>query len=553
MRPGRGEAAFKLAAVGLLSLLVAFTAVPLLVLVARAASAAGELGLWSLWSSPATLQALRGTLVTSTGAAAMSFVLGLPLAVLLERTDLPHRHALRAAFTLPTAIPPFIWGMGWVALANPRAGLLNRALGAGTVDIYSGFGVAFVLGAAGLPLVMLPAAAVLARLDPSHAEAARDFGAGPVRTHLAVPVRLALPAAASGAALVFLFAAAAFGVPYLLGVTATPPTPTLTTRIYAEMLMGPAGLWNAAAYSLLLLAMAVVVLLLSRLLGRSGRTALLSGKGLKQRALQLGPLRTPLSAAVIALALVLVVAPLLAVALASLTTPAGDLTVSHWGRVLADPRTLSATVNSVALSLAAAAAVTTLGLVLSMIRRRSAALGHAAELLAAWPYAVPGTVLAIALLAAFSRDLRFVFFDSFALVLALANTLWLLLLAWVAKHLAFGTRNAAEGLARVDPSLAEAARVSGAGPLRAFVDAVVPQLKGPLAAAFTLTFLTCATELTLAVLLVPPGRDVLGTLLFELQSYADPASAAVIACAFVLFVLAVLGTRAALVARRVDA
>jgi iron(III) transport system permease protein len=45
------------------------------------------------------------------------------------------------------------------------------------------------------------------------------------------------------------------------------------------------------------------------------------------------------------------------------------------------------------------------------------------------------------------------------------------------------------------------------------------------------------TELTLSVLLVPTGRDVLGTLLFDLQSYADPGSAAVIASAFVGLVL----------------
>jgi len=540
------------AAGALIALLAAFTVVPLLVLIVRAGAAAGDASLWSLWTHPATLLALYGTLTTSAGAAAMAFSLGLPLAVLLERTDLPGRKALRAGFTLPTAIPPFIWCMGWIALANPKAGLLNRVLGEGTLDVYSGAGIAFVLGGAGLPLVMLPAAAVLARIDPALEEAARVFGAGPLRTLLAVPVRLALPAAASGAALVFLFAAAAFGVPYLLGVTATPPTPTLTTRIYSEMLMGPAGLWSAAALSLLLLGMAIAVLAFSRLLGRSGRTALLSGKGLKQRELQLGALRTPLAVLVAALALVLVVAPLVAVAVTSLSTPAGTFTAAHWGRVLADPRTLSATGNSLFLALAAAAAVTALGLAFAMIRKRSLALGRAAELLAAWPYAVPGTVLAIALLAAFSRDLRFVFFESFALVLALSNTLWLLLLAWVAKHLAFGTRNAAEGLARVDGSLAEAARVSGAGPVRAFVDAVLPQLKAPLAAAFTLTFLTCATELTLAVLLVPAGRDVLGTLLFELQSYADPASAAVIACAFVLFVLAVLGARAAVAGRKAE-
>lgn len=544
---------FLAAGVGLIALLVAFTVVPLIVLLARASSGDGP-GLFSLWSDAATLHALRGTLLTSVGAALLSFALGLPLAVLLERTDLPGRRALRAAFTLPTAIPPYIWCMGWIALANPKAGLLNRLLGgAATFDIYTTGGIAFVLGGAGLPLVMLPAAAVLARIDPSLEEAARICGAGPLRTLLAVPVRLALPAAASGAALVFLFAAASFGVPYLLGVTATPPTPTLTTRIYSEMLMGPGGLWTATALSLQLLVIAIVVLAVSRLLGRSGRTALLSGKGLKQRELQLGPTRAPLAVAVSVLAAALIVAPLAAVALTSLTTPAGALTVSHWGRVLTDARTLDATWRSLALALAAAVIVTALGLALAMIRKRSVALGRTAELLAAWPYAVPGTVLAIALLVAFSRDLRFIFMDRFALVLALANTLWLLLLAWVAKHLAFGTRNAAEGLARVDPSLAEAARVSGAGPARAFWDAVLPQLEAPLFAAFTLTFLTCATELTLAVLLVPAGRDVLGTLLFELQSYADPASAAVIACAFVLFVLAVLGVRAGVTARKAEA
>lgn len=543
---------FTLAALGLIGLLIAFTVVPLVVLLVRASASEGP-GIFALWSHPATLHALQGTLFTSTGAAVISFSLGLPLAVLLERTDLPSRRLLRAAFTLPTAIPPYIWCMGWIALANPRAGLLNRLLGEGALDIYSTAGIAFVLGGAGLPLVMLPAAAVLARIDPSLEEAARICGAGPLRTLLAVPVRLALPAAASGAALVFLFAAASFGVPYLLGVTATPPTPTLTTRIYSEMLMGPGGLWTATALSLLLLALAVAVLALSRMLGRSGRTALLAGKGLKVRELQLGAARLPLAVGVAITALVLIVAPLAAVALTSLTTPSGALTASHWGRVLTDGRTLDATWRSLLLALAAAVAVTALGLALAMIRKRSKALGRTAELLAAWPYAVPGTVLAIALLVAFSRDLRFVFADRFAVVLALANTLWLLLLAWVAKHLAFGTRNAAEGLARVDPSLAEAARVSGAGPTRAFVDAVLPQLEAPLFAAFTLTFLTCATELTLAVLLVPAGQDVLGTLLFELQSYADPASAAVIACAFVLFVLAILGLRAGVSARRAEA
>jgi iron(III) transport system permease protein len=59
--------------------------------------------------------------------------------------------------------------------------------------------------------------------------------------------------------------------------------------------------------------------------------------------------------------------------------------------------------------------------------------------------------------------------------------------------------------------------------------------------AFALVFLTTATELTMSVMLLPPGTDLLGTLLFELTTYADPTAASVLACAFVALVVAGLG------------
>ncbi len=493
--------------------------------------------------TPDAMRALRGTLLTSTGAAAFAFFLGLPLAVLLVRTDLPGRRALRAVFTLPSAVPPFIFGMGWVALANPKAGLLNLALGAGTFDIYGTVGIAFVLGACGLPLVVLAASAALERVDASLEEAARICGAGPLRTLAQVSVPLALPAALSGAALVFLFSASAFGVPYLLGVTASPPTSTLTTHVYALVLMGSGGIASAGAISVLLLALASAVLLASRLVKSA---PLASGKGIRLRPLALGALRWPLGVFAFWLALALVALPLAAVFLTSLEPSFGrleQLSLQHWQRLFQTPRVGWAALRSLGLSLAAAALVTAIGLAYALGRMRLGRAGRALELVASLPYAVPGTVLGMALLLSFSVDWRVVVGERIAFVLALANTLWLVLIAYVARHLAFGTRAATDGLTQADPSLTEAARVSGAGPWRALLDATLPQLKAPLTAAFTLTFLTCATELTLSVLLVPAGSDLLGTVLFELMSYADPAAASVLAGAFVLVVLAVQGGR----------
>jgi iron(III) transport system permease protein len=239
----------------------------------------------------------------------------------------------------------------------------------------------------------------------------------------------------------------------------------------------------------------------------------------------------------------LVLLPLGAILLTSLQRSFGaelaweGLTLAHWSGVLLESRTLRATARSLLLAAGAGLLVCVLGLAGAVLRRGFRRLGAGVEALALWPYAVPGTVLALALLVAFSRDLRFILLDRVAFVLALAHTPWLLLIAYAAKYLALGSRNSAEALAQVDPSLAEAARVSGAGPLRAFIDAPLPLLRPALTVAFVLAFLACATEITMSVLLVPAGSEVLGTLLFDLQSYADPAAAAVLACAFVVLVL----------------
>lgn len=532
--------------------LVLFAVGPVALLLARGAGAPGTLG-WEWLASEAG--ALGNTLAISGGAAVLALALGTPLSLLLFRTDLPLRGAFTVLFTLPSAIPAFIWGMGWLSLASPRAGYLNRLLGEGTLDIHGPVGIAFVEGLSGLPLVLLAGAAALRRVDPALEEAARVCGASPARALLTTTVPLVLPSLLSGAVMVFLMAASSFGVPYLLGVSASPPTRVLTTRIYELVLLGDEGLGRASALALALLLLTPLSLLATWALGRSGRVRLSTGKGLASRPLALGRARAWVTGGVASTCVLLVLLPLAAILLTSLQRSFGasltweELTLSHWSGVLLEPRTLRATGLSLLLAAGAGTLVCGLGLAAALLQRAFRRLGAGVEAIAVWPYAVPGTVLALALLLAFSRDWRFILLDKVAFVLALAHTPWLLLIAYAAKYLALGTRNSSEALAQLDPSLTEAARISGAGPLRAFVDVPLPLLRPALTVAFILAFLSCATEITMSVLLVPAGSEVLGKLLFDLQSYADPAAAAVLACAFVALV--VLGQAVlALVARR---
>ncbi|MBX7116987.1 MAG: iron ABC transporter permease [Myxococcaceae bacterium] len=486
---------------------------------------------------------LWATVQTGVGSALLALFVGGTAAIFVERTDIFFKGFLRPAFTLPTAIPPYIWAVGWVALANPKTGYLNTLLGVTWFNVYSPGGIIGVLGSAAVPLVYLPTVAALRRIDPAWEEAARLSGAGPLAALLHVPVRLVWPAMASGAASAFLYAAASFGVPYLLGVAAQPPTVTLTMRVYTELLLGPTGLMTATLFCLPLFALAAVTTLGTQWVTQKGQVRWAAGKGLGRRVQPLGSLRPALAGVLGLAASVFFVLPLMAIVLASLQRVGGQvsqLTFAHWAEVLGNHRTIAALSQSALLGAGAALGVTVFGLLIALAAESFGACGRALKLVASWPYALPGTVLALALVLAFSRDIRFIFANRVAFVLALNGSVGLLLLAWVVKHLALGAQNASEALAQADRSLPEAARVCGATPWQAFFQGTFPQVAPRLGAAATLTFLICATELTLAVLLVPSGYDVLGTLIFEMQSYGDPASAAVLSSALVLVVAAVL-------------
>src|SRR5439155_725296 len=111
--------------------------------------------------------------------------------------------------------------------------------------------------------------------------------------------------------------------------------------------------------------------------------------------------------------------------------PLTSLTLSHWSEKLRSPEVGWAAARSFTLAAGAGLVVCAIGLAVALARRRLGRIGRVAEAIASWPYAIPGTVLAMALLVAFFRDLRFVLADRVAFVLAFGNTLWMLLVAMV--------------------------------------------------------------------------------------------------------------------------
>ena len=97
----------------------------------------------SVLTNENTIKAIKNTLIVSFAVGVLCLALGLPLAWLLTRTNLPFKKFFRSGFCLPYAIPPFVGAIGWIILANPTSGVLNHWLGL-NLNIYSYTGLIWV-------------------------------------------------------------------------------------------------------------------------------------------------------------------------------------------------------------------------------------------------------------------------------------------------------------------------------------------------------------------------------------------------------------------------
>jgi len=146
------------------------------------------------------------------------------------------------------------------------------------------------------------------------------------------------------------------------------------------------------------------------------------------------------------------------------------------------------------------------------------------------PYAIPGIVLALAMIMAWLQPIPL-------LGWTLYGTLWIVFLAYVARFLTFGYRLTLVAVQQLDPSLAEAARASGAAPAHVLRRITLPLIRAPLLTAWLLVFAPALTELTVSILLWSAGRETLGVVVYNLQDSGSIAGAAALAV-LVLLVLA---------------
>lgn len=450
------------------------------------AAGAGWGPTWRLVTRPAVLMLLWHTVSLTVAVVAAGLVLGGGGAWLLERTVLPARRLWAVLLPLPIAVPAFVAAFAWVSVLPAMSGFL----GAFTVMTLSTY-----------PLILLPVVATLRGMDPALEEVAASLGHGPWKVFLRTVLPQCLPALAGGALLAALETLAEFGAFSMLNYS------TFTTTIYDQYNLTFDG--PVASMLALVLVLACLVLLVTELRLRGRREYARVGSGVDR---QHRRHRLRWSAPV-------VVAGLAALTIAALGVPGGI--IAYWivdgdtGRLPLD--SLAAAMGtSLALGFAAALVTTLAALPVALLavhhRSRLATLIDRATYLA---HGLPGVVIALALVFLSIRYLHPIY-----------QTPLLLVVAYLIVFLPLAVVGVRASIVRVSSALPEAARSLGARPLRAFLRVVLPLLGPGIGAAAALVFLGVMNELTVTLMLAPPGLQTLSTVIWTDTTNLDYPAAA---------------------------
>ena len=493
---------------------------PLAYLVLRASEA--DATSWDLILRMRTVWLIARTVGLATAVTLASIVIGVPLAWLTVRTDLPGRRIWAVLVSLPLVIPSYVGAFALLAAFGPRGMLqqvLEGPLGVERLPDISGFPGAFIaLTCFTYPYVFLLVAAAMKGLDPGLEDVARSLSANRWTTFRRVTLPSLRPSIAAGALLVALYALHDFGAVSLMRF------PAFTQAIYLQY-KGAFDRTPAAILSLMLVALAMLVLALEqRARGRARFYRSGMGTSRPLPPVSLGRWKWPSLLFCGSVTLVALAGPVAVIAFWLVRGMLAGRDVSlalgpAGGSILAS-------------SAAAVVAVIAAAPIARLAARHQSPLVRNVERLSYTGYALPGIVAALA----------FVFFAA-NFTPWLYQSLPLLVVAYVVLFLPQASEPLRSSFLQMGPRVEEAGRALGQSRLRVYRSIVAPLVARGAMAGGALVFLTSMKELPATLLLRPTGFDTLATSVWSgaavglYSEAAAPALLLILICALPLYLL----------------
>ena len=469
--------------------------------------------------------------------------IGAVLAILAGRTDMPGAKLLNGVMLVPFIVSPLVLAFGWFLSYGP-SGFVTLFVQSFTGDepwnLSSIVGMSVVAATTQAPIAFLYCLSAVAMIDPALEDAARSCGSGSLRILTRVTLPLMVPSLVYGAILNFTAALDSFSIPFILGESSG--IRMFMTSLYAVGLRSPTPDYGliAMASLFLLLVVAGLVFLQSRLLRNSRRYVTVGGKASRPKLFALGGLRWPAFLVVAAYLLLFVVLPVGVLVLRAFTAFLSPLvpfwtllTLDNFEAVFEADTFVRPILNTVLLALVGGLAATGFVAMVAVVSHRSEfRLAKPLEYLAMVPRAVPGLIAGIGMFYAT------VFFPPLGW---LSGTLFLLAFAYASQAIPKAYGAIAPALLQIGGDLDRAARVIGSDWWTATRRVVLPLLAPSLAASFSLLFIAFFKEYAIALFLVTPGTEVIGTRLLQSWMQGEMGNVAALATVQIALTLAFVG------------
>ncbi len=429
---------------------------------------------------------------------------------------------------LPVVSPPFVLSLSMIMLFG-RSGLITKTLlGIRKADVYGLKGIFIVQTLTFFPVCYLMLKGLLKNIDPSLEEATRDMGATRWKVYTSVTLPLLLPVIGNAFLVTFIESVADFANPMMIGGSYD----TLATTIYLQV-TGAYDSTGAAAMSVVLLSLTVILFLIQKYYLESKTAATLTGKASRVRMLiEDKSVTIPLSI-FCCLVAVFVILMYIMVPIGALFKLWGrDYSFSlKWFQYMMKTSGLKAFRDSIVLSLIAAVITAFLSMVIAylVVKRKFKAKAFI-EFVSMLAMAVPGTVLGIGYIRGYANG---IFRTGF--MQGLYGTGLILIIVFVVRSLPTGTRSGISALRQIDKSIEESAYDMGANSAKVFTSVTLPLIKDSFFSGLVTAFVRSITAISAVILLVTPQYLLITT---QINEQAEKGNYGV-ACAYATVLIAI--------------
>lgn len=469
----------------------------------------------------ATWKTLQNTVYLVVGSTLISSLLGVVSAWVIAYTNVRRKRLIEVFIFLPFIIPSYITTLAWTQLFSPNgwvAAILQLIVPFwSTINIYSLTGIITVMGISHFPLVYLLTVNALRKIPRELEQAAQVSGAKSWRAVFTVTFPLAFPGIISGGFLAFLASLDNFGVPAFLGIPAN--IRVLSTYIYEQIVgFGPSSFARAATLSVMLGVIALIGTVIQWLFLKKSKQLEAPYVDLAPRYVLNRKWRWGVECLLWSFLLFVSVVPLISMFAVSFIKAYGlsfsieNISLKNYSFILLEnEKAKTAMWNSVSLAFVTMLLCLVLGTAVAYSRaRKPTLLIKSGEILIGLPYALPGTVLALAMIFTWMEPIP-------GWNPGIYGSVAILYIAYVTRFLILQVRGSLAAFMQVEPAVEEAAQVSGTNGFYKWKQILLPLVFPGVASGAFLVFLSALTELTVSSLLWSSGSETIGLVIFNFE------------------------------------